>query len=128
MSWEASSKVGSLDNVKHVAGGGKIQVRTQHVCVMSRTCVYCIFQHPFHYLFAVTCMLLLFWPCPFVVYVTLNMFLTSKEMIVLLELNTLVEKPFYWLDAGLVISLTVMRIPLSISYFFHTVIYFSMSI
>ena len=35
MSWEASSKVGSLDNVKHVAGGGKIQVRTQHVCVMS---------------------------------------------------------------------------------------------
>ena len=29
LSWEKSSKVGSLDNVKHVAGGGKIQVRTQ---------------------------------------------------------------------------------------------------
>ena len=35
LSWEASSKVGSLDNVKHTAGGGKVQVRTQHVCVMS---------------------------------------------------------------------------------------------
>ena len=34
MSWEASSKVGSLDNVKHVAGGGKVKVCTQHVCVM----------------------------------------------------------------------------------------------